>query len=159
MQSLATFSIFALNHWLHQHRGVAYCKHAALDGSSRGSLALDSLAASHHNSCIVQLTNGREHAVALRRQHGCWWLLDPESAEPVPQSDWSMLRMPEHTDPSVGIASQPRLNSSSARKKGQPKRSCIERSEVTTEYILTLLGNFKEINSTLAARAWMMASA
>jgi hypothetical protein len=69
------------------------------------------------------------------------------------------LRMPEHTDPSVGIASQPRLNSSSARKKGQPKRSCIERSEVTTEYILTLLGNFKEIDSTLAARAWMMASA
>jgi hypothetical protein len=28
----------------------------------------------------VQLTNGQEHAVALRHHQDCWWLLDSETA-------------------------------------------------------------------------------
>jgi hypothetical protein len=169
--------------------GMAYCKHATLDGSSRDASVLHSLAASQHSSCLlpVQLTNGQEHAVALidRYHRHCWWLLDSECATPVPQRDWAMLRhqltgsvyilqqlsdihlilpaalrMPAATDPGGWLdASLRRNNNGSARKKGQPKRSCIQRSEATTEYILTLLGNFQQVTCTLAARAWMMSSA
>ncbi len=68
------------------------------------------------------------------------------------------LRMPAHSDTHVGSAGENHRNNNngSVRKKGQPKRSCIQHSEVTTEYILTLLGNFKQVQSTLAARAWLM---
>lgn len=53
---------------------------------------------------------------------------------------------------------QQRAINGSSRKKGQPKRSCVQRSAVTTEYILTLLGNFTQVQSPVAVRAWIMAS-
>ena len=182
------FSVFALNHWLQQHTGTAYCRHAILTGSSRDSAILTSLASlttSTNMGCLLQLSD-REHAVALRYHQGIWWLLDSELPGPVPLQSWRQhqpltgtvyvqrqvadidlilppaLQLPPRNTPGAtgsATSTQVRPQNGSVRKKGQPKRSCVQCSPANTEYILTLLGNFQHVQSKIAAQAWMLSSA